>query len=260
MTAIHRLLRILAQFDLDHAVLTPELLMDSLGASRASIYRDLRQLVASGLVERIGERGYALGPRIVELDRQIRLADPLLQAAAELPTKLAKDSGGTVLLCRLHADTVLCIHEARAREGGIATSYERGRAMPLYRGATSKIILAHLPPARIRELLMRDRAAIRAAGLPTTEVALTAHLAALREQGHVTTQGEVDKEAAGIAVALLDGTRLLGSLSVVLSAAQLTRSTAVRCLSQVQSAARRIEARLQDLHTQVRQQRKGKAT
>ncbi len=260
MAEPHRLLRILGQFDLQNAVLTQEHLAERVEASRASVYRDLRQLVQSGLLERLGDGGYALGPRIVELDRQIRMADPLLQAAGELSTRLAWDSGGTVLVCRLHADTVLCIHEARPLEGGVSVSYERGRAMPLYRGATSKIILAHLPAPRVQALLKRDRAAIKAAGLPATDAALVAHLAELRAQGFAFTRGEVDEPAAGIAVALLDGPRLLGSLSIVLAARQLTRVAQARCIALVQSAARRIEARLQDTRQQARRHKSRGAT
>ena len=97
MVNANRLLRILAMFDLSRPVITPEWLVEQLGVSRASIYRDPGQIVGAGMLERVPDRGYVLGPRVVELDRQIRLADPLLQAAEELLGRLAEETGGTVL-------------------------------------------------------------------------------------------------------------------------------------------------------------------
>jgi DNA-binding IclR family transcriptional regulator len=105
------------------------------------------------MLERVADRGYVLGPMVVELDRQIRLADPLLEAADELPGKLAEQTGGTVLLCRFHGSKVMCIHQVKGRNPALSVSYERGRAMPLYRGATSKIILAYLPAAAAQAAL-----------------------------------------------------------------------------------------------------------
>ena len=141
MPSTHRILRVLNAFTPQRAEISPEWLMADLGASRASIYRDLQQLSRVGLIERVSERGYSLGPKIVELDRQIRHSDPLLRSAAEIPEQLARTTGGRVLICRLHDDKVLCIQDTSGQHAPCAVSYERGKAMPLYKGATSKIIL-----------------------------------------------------------------------------------------------------------------------
>ncbi|MDO9437633.1 IclR family transcriptional regulator [Hydrogenophaga sp.] len=244
--AVSRALQILGLFTVEQPVLSVEWLVEHLRASRASVYRDIQALVHAGLLEKMDMRGYALGARIVELDRQIRLGDPLLHAAGALPQQLSRESGGTVLLCRLHARTVLCILEVTGSAPGLSVSYERGRAMPLYRGATSRILLAHLPPARLRQLLDVDAEAMRSARLPLSLSELQDALAPLRAQGHVITHGEVDTNAVGVAVPLLDNNRLLGSLSVVLPAPGFTPLTEQRALSLLKSCARRIEARLEN--------------
>lgn len=187
MRELKRILQILDCFTPECPVVSAEWFTEKLGASRASIYRDLQQLAMAGLIERLDERGYALGPRVVQMDRQIRLGDPLLQAAAELPQTLALDSGGVVLLCRLHANTVLCILEASPSGPGLNVSYERGRAMPLYKGATSKVILANLQPHRLGELIHSESLAIRQAGLPETAEGLHAALQEVRHQGYVSS-------------------------------------------------------------------------
>ncbi|APW39608.1 DNA-binding protein [Rhodoferax koreense] len=259
MASTHRMLRILGLFSLERPVIKPEWLMQELGVSRASIYRDLGQLTRAGLLESVAERGYVLGPMVIELDRQIRLSDPLLEAAQELPAKLAEDTGGTILLCRQHGTKVLCIHQVNGRNPALSVSYERGRAMPLYRGATSKIILACLPPAELRQLWTAERQTLVAAGLPDDYAQLTHALAQLRQTGHCVTQGEVDPDAVGFAVPLRDGEHLLGSLSVVMPAAMLTAAQRRSTLSRLQSAAGRIEGRLQDQRDKARATRKTEA-
>lgn len=243
---VPRTLQVLGMFTVEQPVLSIDGLVERLQVSRASVYRDVQELMQAGLLEKVDARGYALGARIVELDRQIRLGDPLLHAAGPLPQQLARESGGTVLLCRLHARTVLCILEVTGSAPGLTVSYERGRAMPLYRGATSKILLAHLPVSRLRQLLEVDADALVDAGLPQTLPELQQALEPLRAQGHAVTRGEVDAHAVGLAAPLMDSARLLGSLSVVLPAARFTPATERRVLSLLKSCARRIEARLEN--------------
>jgi len=250
------MLRILGLFDLDRPLITPEWLMEALGASRASIYRDLGQLTRVGMLERVSNRGYVLGPMVIELDRQIRLADPLLEAAQDLLAWLAHETGGTILLCRLHGSKVMCIHQVNGHNPSLSVSYERGRSMPLYRGATSKIILAHLPQTHLKQLWATDRQTIVGAGLPGDFALFCEMLSALRKAGYCVAGGEVDPNAVGCAVALRDGEHLLGSLSVVKPAAAITDTQLKTTLHRLQSVAGRIEGRLQDQREKARAARK----
>ena len=242
---MNRLLEILGSFTLERPVISPDWFMEHLGVSRATIFRDLRHLADAGMVERLDDRGYALGPRVVQMDRQIRLGDPLLKAAADLPEKLANDSGGGVLVCRLHQDTVLCVFQVSPPSGHFAVSYERGRAMPLYRGATSKVILAHLGAKRLASLAESHQEELMAAGLPLTGAELHAFLEPVRKNGHLVAQGEVDPQVEGMAVPLMSGKRLIGSLSVVLPAKGCSSLREAKTLQLLKSSARRIEARLE---------------
>ncbi len=262
MASADRMLRILGFFDLSRPVITPEWLMAQLGVSRASVYRDLGQLAGAGMLERVPDRGYVLGPRVVELDRQIRLADPLLQAAEELLGRLAEETGGTVLLCRFHGNKVMCIHQATSSQGrnpALTVSYERGRAMPLYRGATSKIILAYLPQPQLQQLWAAEQATLVAAGFPDNFEQLGEMLGAVRDDGYFITGGEVDPEAVGFAAPLQDGEYLLGSLSIVMPAASLSATIRKTTLARLLSTAGRIEGRLQDQRDKARATRKAHA-
>lgn len=114
MANVNRVLRILGMFDLSRPVITPEWLVEQLGVSRASVYRDLGQLASAGMLERVPDRGYVLGPMVVELDRQIRLADPLLQAAEELLGRLAEETPAPCC-CAAFTATRSCASTRRRR-------------------------------------------------------------------------------------------------------------------------------------------------
>lgn len=256
MSGTPRLLRILQLFGPTRPLVTPEWLMETLDVSRASIYRDLGALARAGLLERVADQGYVLGPMVVELDRQIRLADPLLTVSAPLLDPLARETGGVVLLCRFHGLKVMCIHQAGGDALGLAVSYERGRAMPLYRGATSKVILANLLPTQLKQLWAAERTTLVEAGLPDDFVQLTQALQTIRATGHCISEGEVDPDVVGFAVALRDGEHLVGSLSIVKRATGLTQADRQATLSRLQSAAGRIEGRLQDQRAKARATKK----
>lgn len=216
----------------------------ALGISGATAYRYIADLQEAGLIERSSANQYVLGPTIVELDRQIRENDPLIAAAREIMKTLSERTGGTTLLSRLHGRKVICVHQVRGRCAPRQVSYERGRAMPLYRGATSRIILAHIDQDQLREMARQDAAALRSAGLPTAFEALSKVLAAWRAGKVCTTVGAIDPDAMGWAAAIHHGRQLLGSLSVVLAC---SAPRPARIADQLLRAALRIEGRVQSL-------------
>jgi DNA-binding IclR family transcriptional regulator len=244
MTTTAKVLQVLQLFNDGRKQLRAADVVETLGVSSATAYRYMADLEGAGLIERASINQYVLGPTIVQLDRQIRENDPLLAAASDIMKTLSERTGGTALLSRLHGRKVVCVHQVRGRFSPVHVSYERGRAMPLYRGATSKIILAHLDADTLRELTRNDSADLRKAGLPSSFDALCALLAKLRADKVCATVSEVDRGAMGWACALHQGKHLLGSLSVVMSAtAPIANPGGIA--DQLLRAALRIEGRLE---------------
>lgn len=244
MTTPAKVLQVLGLFTQERKQLRATDVAELLAASPATAYRYLADLEEAGMIERAGAGEYVLGPTIVELDRQIRTNDPLIAAAADIMKNLSDRTGGTALLSRWHGRKVICVHQTLGRFSPQAVSYERGRAMPLYRGATSKIILAHLEPERLRDVVRHDAAALRKAGLPASFEPLITALAAIRAEHVCHTAGEVDPDVMGWAAAIRQGKALLGSLSVVM--AKSTPAAERKAVpDQVLRAALRIEGRLE---------------
>ena len=245
MAGSDRTIGVLKLFTLDRPEWTVEEAAESLGVSTSSAYRYFAALMEAGLLTAVTSGRYTLGPAIIQYDRQIQLTDPFLRAAKPVMADIARfaPAGSTVLLCRVFRDTVLCVHEVAEADGRSRVSYERGRPMPLFKGATSKIILAYLPPRDLRRLYETHRAPIAAAGLGDSWDAFRGQMTRMRKAGHVVTHAELDPERIGIAAPILDDRRrVLGSLSYVIADTEQRASGRLAALAA--TGAREIEAAL----------------
>ena len=128
----------------------------------------------------------------------------------------------------------MCIADERTPGAGFRSSYERGRPMPLTLGATSKVILAHLPPRKLNRLLESWPEA--------SSDAFRSELHAVRRRGMAVSRGEIDSEVVGIAAPLFRKTPgLLASLSLVLPASVVDDGLLSQLAMLTVEAARKIE-------------------
>ena len=244
-SSLGRMLGVLDAFSEDAPIWTVDNIAAALGYTRATAYRYVGGLCDAGLLTRVAQGAYALGPRIIELDRQIQRCDPLLTVAAPVMEHLLHPNRGqVVLLCSRFRETVLCVHQA-GHDKAMAVSYARGRPMPLFRGATSKVILACLPERRLTRLFVGHQAEIGKAGLGRTREEFLAALKSIRRQGYSITRAEVDPGVVGVAVPVFGGERsVIGSLSIVFSAARFPERKASQVVAQLTQAAESIRADL----------------
>src|SRR6185437_14833995 len=189
-------------------------MLEGLNLTRSTLYRYVRTLVEFGLLATSPGAGYTLGPRVVELDYKIRARDPVILASHPLMTQLVQTVPGIALLCRRYRDKVLCVHQVSGPVGFVST-YERGRARPLLKGAASLVILAHMPAAQISKLYHQDPGAFAEAGLGESLKAVRSALRAIRQRGWQASESQVVSGVTGIAAPIFDaGDHVMGSLSL----------------------------------------------
>ena len=193
------MLAVLDLFTEEAPVWTAETLAAQLGYSLPTGYRYVRELAAAGLLRRGAGGTYLLGSRVIELDYQIRVADPLLAAGAKVMRALADATGCDVVLGTLYGERMLTVHQAHGSEG-VSASYGRGRRLPLFRGMLSKTLLAAMPRAQLRRLVEHHAAEAAATPFAADWEELLRSLKKIRGAGHAVTVGELDPELAGIAV------------------------------------------------------------
>lgn len=213
MSSLERLLSVLDVFSETKPIWTIEDVAAALGYPKSTVYRYVKELRDSRLLLSVGRSGYILGPRIIELDRQIQACDPLLTIGKRLLPSLAREAGdGVVLLCSLYGDAVLCI-DSWAERSKLSVSYARGRPMPLFRGSASKVILAHLPTRRLSKIFAQYSPLIRDAGLGDNWDAFKRNLQAIRDRPFYATGSEIDKGVFAVSAPIFSNKRILASLT-----------------------------------------------
>jgi DNA-binding IclR family transcriptional regulator len=219
----------------------------TLEVPQSSAYRTLRAMSEIGFLDRVSAEGYALGPRIMELYRQLQLGNPLLSAARPVMVALAAEvpPESAILLCRGYRDQVMCVHQETALGPQGRVSYQVGRPMPLYRGSSSLAVLAVVDRARLVKLRERDKAEIRRAGLGATQAEFLANLKVIRKAGHRVSRGEVDKGRIGISAPFVAREiGIAGCISIVLSERHADEAQISRAVLQATTAAHDVAEKL----------------
>lgn len=242
-----RLLSLLMLFSEQSHPRSIEDLARETGLPHSTIYRYIKTLSDVGLIVAVSAGCYVLGPSIILLDRQMRLSDPLLNSAEQVKARLAAElpSPGMVLVCRLFRNSVMCVDSAGSGRLGFIVSYSRGRALPLHRGAASKVILAHLPLRNVKALFEADAAPFASAGLGEDWRTVRTSLRKIRQQGFSISHGELDQGALGFGSPVLapDG-QILGSLAYVTQEDATDERAAEQIRTAIQAGAKEIEANL----------------
>ena len=243
MTTADRVLSVLQLFTMTEPDWTVEAAALRLQIPTSTAYRYFRSLTEAGLIVNFTAGRYVIGPAIIELDRQARHFDPLIRAAQPSMRALTEglETSGVSLLCRIYRRTVICVDQAGQPGKELTISYERGRPMPLFRGAASKVIAAHLSPRAIRPYFEDEAEAASAAGMGSDWETFKAKARALRKAEVCVTAGELDEGLLGISAPVFgpDGD-ILASIGVVLVRAEIDSAAQADWVEKVRRAGRTV--------------------
>lgn len=248
MNTADRLLAILNLFTVEKPERTVEEAAKEIGVSISTAYRYFRDLSKVGLLDSFPGGKYILGPAVIENDRKIRLTDPLIKVGRPAMQRLVARSGstGVALLCRVYRNCVMCVHQEAAVLPEDTVGYERGRPMPMFRGASSKVIFANLPSRTARWFFNKYPEEIAAAGLGSDWETIKVNLRRIRRAGLHITRGEVDEGRVGIAAPVFGrGGIVIGSIAMSIPESEATPQFIANMSALVQAAAREIDAGLQ---------------
>lgn len=243
MASSDRVLAILTLFTATKSEWTVEEAAKAVGQPVSTTYKHFAILAKTGFLDTFGAARYVLGPAAIQLDWIIRQTDPLLSAAEPAMQILAGavDFPAVILLCRLYRGQVMCVSQQSSANPRFASGYQRGRPMPLTRGAASKAVLAYLPDRTKGPLIDKARAAHPDRALASDPEALESELTAIREKGFALTSGEVDEGLTGVAVPLLAGPHSpLGCIAFVVSNAFAIPTAVDQMVRLLKSASRQI--------------------
>lgn len=248
-SSLTKMLSILDLFTPEVPVWSTTDIIEVLETSRSTGYRYIKALNSAGLISAVGNGYYMLGSRIIELDFQIRRTDPLLQAANGVLEQLVDATGHSALLCMHFQNAVLCIDELRAPLSP-TNLFTRGQRRPLFRGAISKVILAHLPSHRLRAIFERRTDAIREAKLGQTWSEFREALAQIRSDGFVKSVGEFNPGVVGIAAPIFNvDNAIIGSIGIACGQDELRDTDLQKVKISVKRAGREVTQRMSTITT-----------
>lgn len=197
MTKFARMIDVLDLYSESDTLLSAEDIAERLQVSRPTAFRYVRELSHAGFLANYGGR-YSLGARIITLDYRIREADPVLKVARTTMQQLAAETSHGIILCRMYNHDIINVHHEMGYDRR-TVSFGRGRPLPLFRGAVSKVMLAFLPTNRLRRLYEAHADHPDVSALAADWPAFRRYYASIRQQGHYISDEEVESDVVGIA-------------------------------------------------------------
>jgi IclR family KDG regulon transcriptional repressor len=227
-------------FSLERPGLTLAELVASSGVPRATVHRLLSILRALGYVDYdSATRQFRLGYKLLERGYLVSEQIDLRRIARPHMERLRDETRETVSLQIVDGDEGVYIEKLEPLEG-FRLWTRVGMRRPLHAGCSMKVLLAHLAPERIQQIL--ERGLPRLTGLTITDPQeLRRDLAAIRAQGYSATFGESHEGVHGVAAPIRDHTgRVVASLSVLGPSVRIPRARIPELVGKVTETAHQI--------------------
>ncbi|MBT2792100.1 IclR family transcriptional regulator [Paraburkholderia strydomiana] len=212
MSSLTKMLSILDVFSSSEMSMTAEAIAEQMGFTRTTCYRYVKELTSVGLL--VNTNGaYTLGPRIIHLDYSMRQSDPMLKAAESVVQQLVHITGGNGLISTLYDEQVINVLQETGAED-LHLGFSRGRLMPLFQGASSKVIVASMSRSRLKRMHERHPHQL---GEFEDWMAFWRHCQHIAETGYCISRGELDPGYVGIAAPIraASGGEINSSISLI---------------------------------------------
>ncbi len=210
------------------------------GLAVSTIHRLVRALAAHGYVRQLPSRRYVLGPRLIHLgERSSRVLGTWAQPHL---SGLVDAIGETANMAVLDGDRVVYVAQVPSRHSMRMTT-EVGRRVHLHCTGVGKVLLAQLPPATARELLVRGGMPASTARTVTDPDELLGRLPLVAAAGYALDDGEQETGVRCVAVPVPGGAAA-GAISVSGPAGRLGLEAVPRVVPLLQSAAAELAAEL----------------
>ncbi|WP_336023746.1 IclR family transcriptional regulator [Halobellus salinisoli] len=207
--------------------------------NRSTAHDYLVSLESTGFVVR--EDGtYRIGYRFLQRGSRLKYRNRFFHSSDIVLGKLSKQSGELAQLGMVESDEWVMLHE----EGDITsvqTGTYPGFRTPIHTHAAGKVLLAHLPEARIDEILAVDELERVTEHTVTDPDDLRRDLDEIRERGYAIDHEEQVVGIGFVACPVIEDGELLGSVSVACPTGRLQQDDYRRDLIQdVRAAAEEI--------------------
>jgi IclR family KDG regulon transcriptional repressor len=229
----------------DHRFLGASELAERLTRSRTRVFRILRTLESRGYVEYDAEsQRYRLGLRFLAIGDSVRERIDLRREAEPILLDLARRTRDSAHLLILHGDHAVTI-DRRQGENRLQVASPIGQTLPLYVGASPKILLAHLPPTDRERIIAATRFQAFTKNTITNADDLRRCLEQIRHQGYALDEEDFEAGVYAIGAPVRDDTgRVVAGITITTPVTRYSPKRRQDLIRLVIQGAARLSARL----------------
>jgi DNA-binding IclR family transcriptional regulator len=222
----------------DEAVTVGEL-ANALDVPPNTAYRLVRTLELGGLVDRSHRPYVSLGLRFMDLGqaKQRQVTSELAPVALPVLEALTAETGETSLLLMPTGARAICILAVEPSRA-IRLSYQPGRVLPLYAGASGKVMLPWVSAGLLATVIAQAEGQVLADGRLLAVRGIKSELKSIKARGYCVTHDELDAGASAVAAPVFTrGGQILASVSIAGPAAGFTEDRLPALTERVVAAA-----------------------
>jgi DNA-binding IclR family transcriptional regulator len=193
----------------------------------------------AGFVDRSFRPYVSLGLRFMDFgqakQRQVaRELEPIAQPVLDALTAATGETALLVMPTGARAIRILSAEPSRE----LRLSYRPGQVLPLYAGASGKVLLPWLSGSLVESALAQGDGQLLADGRRLTALDLRKQIRAIKEAGYCVTLGELDVDAGAVAAPVfLRGGQIFAAISVAGPLAGFDERRTPELVGLVQAAA-----------------------
>lgn len=204
IAGLHKGLQILSCFGPRRESLSAREIAESLAVPPSTVYRYLDTLIEDGFLIKNRDTGaYRLGFMLLHLGNQVSQSVGFLEIIKPHLSDLSRSLDETVMLMVRSGERVVCV-DMKETSKPIRLNMKIGTVIPLYAGASSKVLLAFQPEGFIRDYLKKATLRRVAPNTIISKEKLRADLIKIRRQGFAVAEQEVSPGVFGVAAPVFE--------------------------------------------------------
>ncbi|KLV03044.1 IclR family transcriptional regulator [Photobacterium aphoticum] len=210
LNANEKMLQVLMHIASANEPVTAQTLSEQTGMPPSSVYRYLVILKNWNLIEESPRQScYSIGPAALQLLRNFQMFSPLSSGVHQVLKRVQQQTGEMAAYLVPVGFRALCTARVDSPHA-LRCAYEEGQSQPLIRGASSKVILAHMPEQRVMSTLHHF-------GITEPEDVdrWQSELAQIKHDGYAISTSEYDPGVSGVSAPVFSGNKIVGAVSVM---------------------------------------------
>jgi DNA-binding IclR family transcriptional regulator len=196
--AVGRALAIFDAFDNDHLSLSLQEIAERIRMPKTTAFRLVNTLERAGFLIRMDNQQYCLSLKIARLGGLVRSTLSIREIARPAMLEVNRQTQETITLNTI-VGTDRMVLEVVDTPSPLMSMARLGQHMPLFLGASSRILLAHMEPAELERVLK-----VNAKGADFDRAAFDRELARFRKQGYALSRGQRVAGLTAISVPIFD--------------------------------------------------------